>query len=129
LVHPEISPWQNVEGLEGACVGSSSASSRNLIVLRGFAIMPLMTKPYALRKALMPLALAHVSGQLWQLRLPCGLCRALARPQGRPPSLVSTSTAAVKKQKSWNRAYYLKKKLHVLKVELATTAAVIAPLP
>ncbi len=34
---------------------------------------------------------------------------ALARPQGQPPSLVSTSTTAVKKQKSWNRAYYLKR--------------------
>ncbi len=52
---------------------------------------------------------------------------ALARPQGWPPSLVSTSTAAVKKRKSWDRAYYLKKKLHVLKVELAAAAAVIAP--
>jgi hypothetical protein len=31
---------------------------------------------------------------------------ALARPQGRPPSLVSTSTAAVKKRKSWDRANY-----------------------
>jgi hypothetical protein len=41
---------------------------------------------------------------------------ALARPQGQPPSLVSTSTAAVKKRKNWNRAYYLKKKLRVLKV-------------
>jgi hypothetical protein len=53
---------------------------------------------------------------------------ALARPQGQPPSLVSTSTAAVKKRKSWDRVYYLKKKLRVLKVELATAAtAVIAP--
>jgi hypothetical protein len=52
---------------------------------------------------------------------------ALARPQGRPPSLVSTSTAAVKKQKSWDRAYYLKEKLRVLKVELAAATAVIAP--
>ncbi len=52
---------------------------------------------------------------------------ALARPQGRPPSLVSTLTAAVKKQKIWNRAYYLKKKLRVLEIELATAAAVIAP--
>jgi hypothetical protein len=40
---------------------------------------------------------------------------------------VSTSTAAVKKQKSWDRAYYLKKKLRVLKVELAATAAIIGP--
>jgi hypothetical protein len=40
---------------------------------------------------------------------------ALARPRGRPPSLVSTSTAAVKKQKSWDRAYYLRKKLRVHK--------------
>jgi hypothetical protein len=31
---------------------------------------------------------------------------ALARPQGLPPSLVSTLTAAVKKRKSWDRAYY-----------------------
>jgi hypothetical protein len=31
------------------------------------------------------------------------------------------------KAKSWNRAYYLKKKLHVLEVELAAAAAVIAP--
>jgi hypothetical protein len=52
---------------------------------------------------------------------------ALARPRGWPPSLVSTSTAAVKKQKSWNRAYYLKKKLCVLKDKLAAAAAVIAP--
>ncbi len=52
---------------------------------------------------------------------------ALARPQGQPPSLVSKSTAAVKKQKSWDRAYYLKKKLCVLKVELAAATAVIAP--
>jgi hypothetical protein len=52
---------------------------------------------------------------------------ALARPQGWPPSLVSTSTAAVKKRKSWDRAYYLKKKLCVLKVELAAATAVIAP--
>jgi hypothetical protein len=53
---------------------------------------------------------------------------ALARPQGQPPSLVSTSMAAVKKRKSWNRAYYLKKKLRVLRVELAAAAAaVIAP--
>ncbi len=52
---------------------------------------------------------------------------ALARPQGWPPSLVSTSTAAVKKWKSWDRAYYLKKKLSVLEVELATAAAVITP--
>jgi hypothetical protein len=52
---------------------------------------------------------------------------ALARPQGWPPSLVSTSTAAVKKQKSWNRVYYLKKKLRVLKVELPSGTAVIAP--
>ncbi len=51
---------------------------------------------------------------------------ALARPQGQPPSLVSTSMAAVKKWKSWNRAYYLKKKLRVLEVELAA-AAVITP--
>jgi hypothetical protein len=50
---------------------------------------------------------------------------ALARPQGRPPSLVSASTAAVKKQKSWDRAYYLKKKLRVLKVKLA--AAAVSP--
>jgi hypothetical protein len=35
--------------------------------------------------------------------------------------------AAVKKQKSWDRAYYLKKKLRVLEVEIAATAAVIAP--
>jgi hypothetical protein len=35
------------------------------------------------------------------------LLLALPRPQGRPPSLVSASTAAVKKQKSWDRAYYL----------------------
>ncbi len=34
---------------------------------------------------------------------------------------------AVKKQKSWNRAYYLKKKLRVLEVELAAAAAIIAP--
>ncbi len=33
---------------------------------------------------------------------------ALARPQGWPPSSVSASTAAVKKRKSWDRAYYLK---------------------
>ncbi len=34
----------------------------------------------------------------------------------------------MKQQKSWNRAYYLKKKFRVLKVELAAaTAAVIAP--
>jgi hypothetical protein len=33
---------------------------------------------------------------------------ALARPQGQPPSLVSTSTAAVKKRESWDRVYYLK---------------------
>jgi hypothetical protein len=52
---------------------------------------------------------------------------ALARPQGWPPSLVSTSTAAVKKRKSWDRTYYLKKKLRVLKVELAAAAAIIAP--
>jgi hypothetical protein len=51
---------------------------------------------------------------------------ALARPQGQPPSLVSTSTAAVKKQKSWNRVYYPKKKLHGLEIELAA-AAVISP--
>jgi hypothetical protein len=51
---------------------------------------------------------------------------ALARPQGRPPSLVSTSLVAVKKQKSWDRAYYLKKKLRVLKADLAAAAAVIA---
>jgi hypothetical protein len=51
---------------------------------------------------------------------------ALARPLGQPPSLVSTSTAAVEKRKSWNRAYYLKKKLCVLEVELAAAAAVIA---
>jgi hypothetical protein len=41
--------------------------------------------------------------------------------------LVSTSTAAVKKRKSWDRTYYLKKKLRVLKVELAAAAAIIAP--
>jgi hypothetical protein len=35
--------------------------------------------------------------------------------------------AAVKKWKSWDRAYYLKKKLRVLKVELAAATAVIAP--
>jgi hypothetical protein len=37
---------------------------RNLILIAvsGFAIVPLMTKPYASRKALMPLALVHVSG-------------------------------------------------------------------
>jgi hypothetical protein len=52
---------------------------------------------------------------------------ALARPQGQPSSLVSTSKAAVKNWKSWNRAYYLKKKLRVLKVELAAAAAVITP--
>ncbi len=52
---------------------------------------------------------------------------ALARPQGRPPSLVSTLMAAVKKRKSWDRAYYLKKKLRVLEAELAATAAIIAP--
>jgi hypothetical protein len=52
---------------------------------------------------------------------------ALARPRGRPPSLVSKSTAAVEKRKSWDRAYYLKKKLRVLEVELAAAAAVIAP--
>ncbi len=52
---------------------------------------------------------------------------ALTRPQGRPPSLVSTSTAAVKKRKSWDRAYYLKKKLRVLEVELAAATAIIAP--
>ncbi len=40
---------------------------------------------------------------------------------------MSTSTVAVKKRKSWNRAYYLKKKLRVLKVELAAAAAVTAP--
>jgi hypothetical protein len=40
---------------------------------------------------------------------------------------VSTSTAAVKKRKSWDRTYYLKKKLRVLKVELAAAAAIIAP--
>ncbi len=39
--------------------------------------------------------------------------------------MVSASTAAVKKQKSWDRAYYLKKKLCVLDVKLA--AAAIAP--
>ncbi len=50
------------------------------------------------------------------------LLLALARPQGRPPSLVSASTAAVKKWKSWDRAYYLKKKLRVLRVKLATAA-------
>jgi hypothetical protein len=33
--------------------------------------------------------------------LPLGL----ARPQGRPPSLVSASTAVVKKHKSWDREY------------------------
>ena len=53
------------------------------------------------------------------------LLLALARPQGRPPSLVSASTAAVKKQKSWDRVYYLKKKLSVLEVKLAATT--IAP--
>jgi hypothetical protein len=52
---------------------------------------------------------------------------ALARHQGWPPSLVSTSMAAVKTRKSWDRAYYLKKKLCVLEVELAATAAVITP--
>ncbi len=52
---------------------------------------------------------------------------ALARPQGRPPSLVSTSMPAVKKWKSWDRAYYLKKKLRLLKVELAASATIIAP--
>ncbi len=26
-VHPAISPWQNIEGLEGACVRSSSATT------------------------------------------------------------------------------------------------------
>ncbi len=52
---------------------------------------------------------------------------ALARPQRGPPSLVSTSMVAVKKRKSWDRAYYLKKKLRVLEVELAAAAAVIAP--
>jgi hypothetical protein len=50
---------------------------------------------------------------------------ALARPQGWPPSLVSTSTVAVKKRKSWDRAYYLKKKLRVLEVELAVAAAAV----
>ncbi len=50
---------------------------------------------------------------------------ALARPQGWPPSSVSASTAAVNKRKSWDREYYLKKKLCVLEVELA--AATIAP--
>jgi hypothetical protein len=35
---------------------------RNLIAVSGFAIAPSMTKPYASRKALMPLALAHVVG-------------------------------------------------------------------
>jgi hypothetical protein len=39
---------------------------RNLIAVSGFAIAPLMTKLYASRKALMPLALAHVSGQFWK---------------------------------------------------------------
>ncbi len=33
----------------------------------------------------------------------------------------------MKKWKSWDRAYYLKKKLHVLEVELAAATAVIAP--
>jgi hypothetical protein len=47
---------------------------------------------------------------------------ALARPQGRPPSLVSASMAAVKKQKYWDRSYYLKKKLRVLEVKLAAAA-------
>ncbi len=37
----------------------------------------MMTKPYALRKALMPLALVHVSRQFWQLHLPCRLCHLL----------------------------------------------------
>jgi hypothetical protein len=49
----------------------------------------------------------------------------LARPQGRPSSLVSASTAAVKKQKSWDRTYYLKMKLCVLEAKLA--AAAVAP--
>jgi hypothetical protein len=40
---------------------------------------------------------------------------------------VSTSTAAVKKWKSWDRTYYLKKKSRVIKVELAAAAAIIAP--
>jgi hypothetical protein len=59
------------------------------------------------------------------------LLLALVWPQGRPQSLVSTSTAAVKKQKSWDRVYYLKKKLLVPKLELAATAtaaaAIVAP--
>jgi hypothetical protein len=38
---------------------------------------------------------------------------ALARPRGWPPSLVSALTAAVKKRKSWDRSYYLKKKFCV----------------
>jgi hypothetical protein len=42
---------------------------------------------------------------------------------------VSTSTVALKKQKSWDRAYYLKKKLHVLQVELAAAAAAAAVAP
>jgi hypothetical protein len=50
---------------------------------------------------------------------------ALARSQGQPPSLVSASKAAVKKRKSWDRLYYLKKKLHVLEAEFAAMA--IAP--
>ncbi len=33
----------------------------------------------------------------------------------------------MKKPKSWNRAYYLKKKLRVLEVKLAATTAFIAP--
>ncbi len=41
--------------------------------------------------------------------------------------MVSTSTAAVKNRKSWDRANYLNKKLRVLKGELATAVVAIAP--
>jgi hypothetical protein len=41
------------------------------------------------------------------------------------PSLVSESTAAVKKQKSWNRVYYTRKKLHAT-AAVATSASATA---
>ncbi len=74
----------------------------------------------------MPLALSEWAILATLSPLP-PLPLALARPRGWPPSLVSTSTAAVKKRKSWDRAYYLKQKLRVFEVELATAATVIAP--
>jgi hypothetical protein len=52
---------------------------------------------------------------------------ALVRPRRWFPSLVSASMVAVKKRKSWDRVYYLEKKLPVLKVELAAATTVVAP--